>query len=117
MQVSKISEKGELKKAVLRALRETLDELFGVNSAKIIYHYLTRNVRSEDPESFIKEVVLMLTVDSASEIIERRVLEKVYSENGLHFEVKSGYSFNDYLNDIRNRMKENPVRRQSANSE
>lgn len=84
---------------LLKAVNETLREVFKDAGAEAIYNFMEkRNLKREEiaekPEDFSAGLEMLMA--SAAPIIEKTILEKLHSELELRFEEKEGYEFLDY---------------------
>ncbi|MFQ6075112.1 MAG: hypothetical protein ACE5Z5_03100 [Candidatus Bathyarchaeia archaeon] len=94
---------------LLEAVDEGLQMILGKNMERVIYHWLERNhslVMDEIPqrlEDFHSSLEGLFGFGAA--VIERQILERLFSELGLKYQVKRGYSFADYVMDARKTYK------------
>lgn len=97
--------KPKLVDLAVRAVHETIGAIFKEAGAKIILDFLekTYNLKLEEivekPEVFAAGFE-RLTV-SAAFLMEKMILENLYSKLNLSFEVKDGYKFVDYIEELR----------------
>ncbi len=97
--------KAKLAEVLLCAVNETIRHIFKEDGAKVIFDFLDKayNLKFEEivekPEVFAAGFE-RLTV-SASLLMERMILENAYSKLNLNFEVKDGYKFADYVQELR----------------
>ena len=99
------NEMGGLNDLLLKAVDETLNHIFKEAGAKVIYNYLENkcHLRREEivekPDVFSASLKRLLF--SAAPLVEKMILENLYSKLELKFEEKEDYEFSDYLNELR----------------
>ena len=90
---------------LLNAVEETLEHIFKEASAKVVYDYienkchLKREEIVEKPEDFSAGLKRLMV--SAASVIEKMILEKLYSKLELKFVEKEGYEFSDYIRELK----------------
>ncbi|MEA2089668.1 MAG: hypothetical protein U9O89_02785 [Thermoproteota archaeon] len=107
--------RGEFNQFLLQVIDYNLKQIFGKTATEIIYNYLERKhslIREEIPENlgvFVEGLRELLS--SGAQVIEHTVLTKLYSSLGLEYETKQGYTFTNYVTELRNVFKnlENPL--------
>jgi len=98
---------GRLDDLLLKAVDETVKQVFKEAGAKVIYDCLKNkyHLKLEEiagkTEDFSAGLEMLLS--SAASVIERLVLKSLYSKLGLRFEEKVGYRFSDYIKELRER--------------
>ncbi len=89
---------------LLKAVDETLNQVFREEGTKAIYDYLENNSHmkreeiAEKPEAFSAGLERLMV--SAAQMIENLILKKLYSKLGLRFREKEGYEFSDYIKEL-----------------
>ncbi len=97
--------KDRFNKLLLKVIDEEMKQIFGEAATLIIYNHLEKNYllkREEIPEKleiFIKSLEEFLS--SGAQVVEKIILKKVYSSFGLRRKIKEGYSFVDYLTELK----------------
>jgi hypothetical protein len=99
----------EFEKSVLRAIDLQLKQVFGETATMIIYNYLQTalSLQQEDIPARLEIFTdgLNKFLSSGAIVVERVILENLYYELGREFEVKEGYRFPDYVNELREEMR------------
>ena len=96
---------GKLDDLLLSAVDETLKQVFKEAGAQVIYNFLDnqshlkREEIAEKPEDFSADLKKLMV--SAASVIEKMILENLYSKLRLEFEEKQGYGFSDYVKELR----------------
>jgi len=92
-------------KLLLKVIDEELKQIFGEAATLIIYNHLEKNYslkRQEIPEKlevFIGGLEEFLS--SGAQVVEKIILQKVYSSFGFQRQIKEGYSFIDYVTELK----------------
>ena len=90
---------------LLSAVDEALTQVFKKEGTEAIYSFienkchLKREEIAEKPEDFSADLKKLMV--SAASVIEKMILEKLYSKLELKFEEKEGYGFSDYIMELR----------------
>lgn len=90
---------------LLDAIDETLTSIFREAGTTFIYNYLTNNANlkreeiAEKPEVFSANFRVLLS--SGAQVIEKVILENLYSKLDLKFVEKGGYEFSDYIKELK----------------
>ena len=96
-------------KLLLRTLDEILTDVFSEKSVDDIFGTMESvyHLKKEDiPENTrLLSNVLENIIGTGHYIIEDMLVENLYVKNGLNYENKKGYSFTDYVDDLKNRVK------------
>ena len=98
---------GELDDLLLNAVDETFRRVFREEGAKVIYIFmenkchLKREKIAERTEDFSAGLERLL--GSAAPMIEKMILENLYSKLQLKYVEKEGYGFSDYLKELKGR--------------
>ena len=92
---------------VLQAIDESLG-VMGEEPKKALYQYLLsiHSLKTEEIPSRIGDFVtgLKKALGTASKVIERLVLKKLYSKIGITFQELPGLDFSDYIEDARRKF-------------
>jgi len=97
--------KDKFNKLLLKVIDEELKQIFGEAATLMIYSHLRKNYslkREEIPdklEIFVKGLEEFLS--SGAHVVEKMVLRKVYSSFGFQCRIKEGYSFTDYVSELK----------------
>jgi len=97
--------KDKFNKLLLKVIDEELKQIFGEAATLMIYSHLRKNYslkREEIPdklEIFVKGLEEFLS--SGAHVVEKIVLRKVYSSFGFQCLIKEGYSFTDYVSELK----------------
>jgi hypothetical protein len=100
--------KTKLADLAVRAVHETIGYIFKEAGAKVIFDFLEKTYKLKLEEIVEKPEVFAagferLTV-SAAFLMERMILENLYSKLNLSFEVRDGYKFADYIEELRRKI-------------
>jgi hypothetical protein len=96
-----------------QSLKETIDmqlkQVFGESGAAVIYQYL-QSALSLNQEEIPRKLDafsegLNKFLSSGARVVEKVILDKLYSSFDQQFEFKEGYDFVDYIEDLRTDMK------------
>jgi ribonuclease HII len=90
------------------AVNETVKQIFKEAGAKVIFDFIEKQCHLKLEEIVEKPEVFSaglerLTVSAAS-VIEKMILENLYSKLNLKFVEKDGYEFSDYIKELRRNM-------------
>ena len=92
---------------LLKALDETLKGVFKEAGTRVIYDCLENNFHLKREEIAVKleafSVELGGLLGSAAPVIEKLILENLFSGLELKFVEKKGYRFSDYVEELRKR--------------
>lgn len=97
-----------LNDSLLVAIDEALRQVFMKEGTKVIYAYLESKCHSkreqifDNPEVFSMDLRRLLA--SAAPVIEKMILENLYSTLDLKFEEKSGCEFSDYIKEFKEKF-------------
>jgi len=100
---------GKLNDLLLSAVDETLKQVFKEAGAQVIYNFLDnqshlkREEIAEKTEDFSAGLKRLMV--SAASVIEKMILENLYSKLRLEFEEKEGYGFSDYFKELREKCR------------
>ncbi len=87
-------------------IEKSLNQVFGETSTRLIYDYIESNhhLRREDvPENL--EIFFSSLEDMygfGAKVLKKMVLKKLHTKLGLRYEEKEGYSFSDYIEELKN---------------
>ena len=93
---------------LLKAVDETLKEIFKETGAKVIYNFLGNNHHlkweeiAERSEVFSSGIERLL--GSGAQVTEKLILKKLHSKLKLEFKEKEGYAFSDYVEELRKKF-------------
>lgn len=103
-----MKEKDDFNKLFTKLLDEQLKRVFGAPATSIIYNHLERNYslkREEIPEKLEAfNTGLTEFLSSGAQVIQKMILEKLYSHTGIKHQIREGYSFVDYVTEVRNQL-------------
>jgi len=101
--------KNRFGKSLIEAVDKELKRIFGEVATLVIYGYLESNLslrQEEIPEKI--EVFangLNSFLSSGARVVERIILENLYSSFGFKYEVVEGRGFVDSVKELKNRLK------------
>ena len=102
------------RKQLLYVIDESMTQVFGETSTKVIYDHLERNhhLRREDIPENLETFSFGLEemYGFGAILLERLILRKLYSKLGLKFKEKEGYNFLDYMEELKNQIIESMTR-------
>ena len=90
-----------------KTIGDVLDQVFGENTAKVIYNYLETTVEvkwteiGERPKEFSAELKKLL--GSGASNVEILILKKLYSHLHLEFVKRKDHEFSDYIKELRSK--------------
>ena len=96
-------------KTLVRTIDTQLKQVFGETGASVIYQYLqsTLSLRQEEIprklETFSEGLNRFL--NSGARVVEKVILDGLYSDFGQEFQFKEGYSFADYVEELKKAAK------------
>lgn len=106
----KVSRRKEvLSHLLLKAIDEELKHVFREEGVSVVYDFienkchLKREKIVEKPEVFSAGLYRLLV--SMAPVIEKMVLENLFSKLGLRFEKKEGYEFSDYIRELKGKVR------------
>lgn len=106
-----MKKKGKFDKLLLKAVDEDLKRVFGEIATLVIYNYLENNLSLKQEKIPEKIEVFAEGLDkffsSGARVVEKIILENLYSNFGFTYRTKEGYSFVDYVNELKNSIKNN----------
>jgi len=102
-------EKNEVAESLVKILDCGLKEIFGEHATSIIYDYMEKrlSLRKEEIPLKIKEFRegLRKFLSTGAYVVEKAVLEKLYRNYGLEFEEKENYDFEDYIQELKRKIR------------
>ena len=101
----------EFEKSIIKTIDVQLRHVFGETGTTVIYEYLqsTLSLRQEEIPKKLKVFSEGLDkfLSSGARVIEKVILDGLYSDFGQEFQFKEGYTFVDYVNMLRTTTKKN----------
>lgn len=98
-------------RSLIKTIDMQLKQVFGDTGTSVIYNYLQSafSLRQDDiPKKLeIFSEGLDKFLSSGARVVEKIVLDRLYSDFGKQFQAKEGYRFVDYINELKKAMKEN----------
>ena len=102
-----MSEK-KLNKVIVNTVDEELKRIFGETATLVIYSYLENNLSLKREKIAEKIELFSQGIDkffgSGASLLEKTILINLYSNFGLKYETKRGYSFVDYVTELKNSL-------------
>ena len=101
----------DFEKSLVRTIDTQLRQVFGETGTLVIYQYLQSNLslrQEEIPkklEAFSEGLNRFLS--SGARVVEKVILDKLYSNFDQEFEFKEGYDFVDYVEHLRTDLTKN----------
>jgi len=93
---------------LLKAVDETLNEIFKEAGAKVIYDFLGNNSHLKWEEIAERSEVFSAGIErllgSGAQVTEKLILKKLHSKLELEFKEKEGYEFSDYIEELRKKF-------------
>lgn len=103
--------KKKLNKVIVNTVDEELKKIFGKTATLVIYGYLEDNFslkREKIPEKIdLFSQGLEKFFGSGAYMLEKSILTDLYSSFGFNFEENKGYTFVDYVTELKNRLSTN----------
>jgi len=100
--------KKDFEKLILETVDEELKRIFGKTATLVIYGYLENNLSLKKEEIAEKIGVFSQGIDkffgSGALMLEKTILMDLYSNFDLKYETKNGYSFVDYITELKNKL-------------
>jgi hypothetical protein len=98
-------------KSLSKTIDVQLKQVFGESGALVIYQYLesTLSLRQEDIPRKLEEFSEGLDrfLSSGARVVEKVILDGLYSDFGQEFQFREGYDFVDYVNELKTAVKRN----------
>jgi hypothetical protein len=99
----------EFEKSLMRTIDGQLKQIFGDSGTSVIYNYMQSALSLRQEEIPKKLEVFAEGLDkflsSGAKVVEKVILDVLYSDFGEEFEFKEGYSFADYVNALKTTVK------------
>ncbi len=99
----------KFEKSLMKTIDLQLKQVFGETGTLVIYGYLQCALslqQDEIPkklETFAEGLDKFLS--SGAKVVEKVILDSLYSDFGQDFQFKEGYSFVDYVNELKKAIK------------
>lgn len=95
----------KFERLLVKTIDVQLKQVFGETATSVIYNYL-QNALSLRQEEIPKKLEVFTEglnrfLSSGARVVEKVILEGLYSDFGQEFQVKEGYNFVDYINELR----------------
>ena len=105
-----MSEK-KLNKVIVNTVDEELKRIFGETATLVIYGYLENNLslkREKIPEKIdLFSQGLGSFFGSGAYMLEKTIITNLYSSFGFNYQEKRGYTFVEYVTELKNRLSVN----------
>jgi hypothetical protein len=97
--------KAEFEKSVMKTIDIRLNQIFGETGTSVIYNYLQTSLSLPHEEIPEKLEVFAEGLDrflsSGAKVVEKVILDSLYSDFGREFQFKEGYNFADYVDELK----------------
>ncbi len=97
--------KAEFEKSLMKTIDIRLNQIFGETGTSVIYNYLQTSLSLPHEEIPEKLEVFAEGLDrflsSGAKVVEKVILDSLYSDFGREFQFKEGYNFTDYVDELR----------------
>lgn len=95
----------KFERLLVKTIDVQLKQVFGETATFVIYNYL-QNALSLRQEEIPKKLEVFTEglnrfLSSGARVVEKVILEGLYSDFEQEFQVKEGYNFVDYINELR----------------
>jgi hypothetical protein len=101
--------KDDFEKSLIRTIDVHLKQVFGEPGASVIYQYLQSTLSLRQEEIPRKLEVFSEGLDkflsSGARVVEKVILDGLYSDFGQEFQFKEGYKFADYVEELKKAAK------------
>ncbi len=101
----------DFERSVKKSIDMQLRQVFGETGTSVIYNYLQSALSLSQEEIPRKLEIFSEGLDkflsSGARVVEKIILDGLYSNFGKQFQAKEGYRFVDYINELKQAMKEN----------
>ena len=98
----------DFNKLILETVDEKLKRIFGEVATLVIYGYLENNLSLKREKIAEKIGLFSEGLDkffgSGAHMLEKTILEDLYSNYGLKYKTKKGYSFVDHVSELKNKL-------------
>lgn len=101
----------EFEKSLIKTIDVQLKQVFGEKGTLVIYNYF-RNSHSLRQEEIPKKLEVFAEgldnfLSSGARVIEKVILDGLYSDFGQDFKFREGYTFVDYVKALKTTVKRN----------
>ena len=104
-----MEKKDRFKKSVKKTIDVQLKHVFGETGTVVIYNYLQNALSLQQEEIPEKLEIFAEGLDrflsSGAKVVEKVILDGLYCEFGKEFQLKEGYEFMDYVNELKTSIK------------
>lgn len=88
----------------MKTIDTRLNQIFGETGTSVIYNYL-QNALSLPHEEIPRKLEIFAEgldrfLSSGAKVVEKVILDALYSDFGQEFQFKEGYSFADYVREL-----------------
>ena len=101
----------EFEKSLRKTIDAQLKQIFGEKGTSLIYNYLQNALLLQQDEIPEKLEVFAEGLDkflsSGARVVEKVILDGLYSDFGQEFQFREGFDFIDYVNDLKKSIKRN----------
>jgi len=105
------AKKKKLDKVIINTVDEELKRIFGQTATLIIYGYLENNLslkREKIPEKIeLFSQGLDNFFGSGAYMLQKTIITNLYSSFGFNYQEKKGYTFVDYVTELKNHLSAN----------
>ena len=90
---------GQFNRILIDCVNDVLEEVLGVYPARALLYHVGREVTATRADAFAQALERIL--GPGAQVLERCVLESLYSKLGKTFQEREGRRFVDYVNEAR----------------
>ena len=95
----------EFEKSLIKIIDAQLKQIFGETGTRVIYNYL-QSALSLPQEDIPRKLEVFAEglhkfLNSGARVVEKVILDGLYSDFGQEFKFKEGYNFVDYINELK----------------
>jgi hypothetical protein len=105
-----VGREDEFEKLLIKTIDTQLKQVFGETGTSVIYNYFQSAFSLRQEEIPKKLEVFAEGLDkflsSGAKVVEKVILDGLYSDFGQEFQFKEGYTFADYVNELRKAINE-----------
>lgn len=102
----------EFERSLVRTIDMQLEQIFGEKGKSVIYSYLQSALSLRQEEIPKRLDVFAEGLDkflsSGAKVVEKVILDELYSDYGQDFQFKQGYDFADYIKELRKTVVKEP---------
>ena len=102
-------ERDKFEATLVEVVDVQLRSVFGETATSIIYNYLNNalSLRKDEIPSKLEVFVegLGQFLSSGAKVVEKVILEELYSDLGKDFQVRAGYEFMDYIGELKSMVR------------